>query len=900
MLAWIALALLSASWLFGLDYYYHITSAWLLGPTLGAKLPDWLPWALLVSAGTLLLLSRADRMPGRKQSLLAALLASPAIFLAPWPYRAAPLLLTAGLLLGAAPETIPWLRRFGRAAAVAGSLLLVQALALTGYIAITARSHELPWPLPEIIGSVAQLLGAGIGVHGSTLAAFSMRESHMLVASWELLFDPPTMCFVAGGLVLLAWRAWTWLPRQQRGRYWLVGAAILAGLVALWAPFRASLLIGAYLHNVLRVDYDMPLDVMKLFWNPWVHLLLLAAPVLLAWRFLPLPQPKPEPVSSKRGAKSAPRAPAATTPSLRRCAAAALLVGGSVAMFTAAVVWDPPGRRLDGRVLIEEYHPQPDKIWERTDKPYDETWYGHLAGYNYYCIYDYLRHYYQASRLTKPIDDRALETCDVLILKVPTRRYSPQEIESVCRFVDRGGGLMLIGEHTNVFGTGTYLNEISRRFGFEYRYDCLFGMDSVFDQRLAMPIVPHPVLQSIPVFDFATSCSIQPISWSGQAVVRSTGLKNKMAEYHVENFYPPATDTAAMRYGAFEQLWSVRSGRGRVLAFTDSTVFSNFSSFEPGKAELMMGMVEWLNHANPPLNPRPWLSLLGVGLAAAGLWASRPWEGAWAVLVAAGLSGWTGASLAALAFHQAALPLPQPIRPLVQVVVDETLSGVQWPKNGFIGGKEGQYGIFERWILKLGYFSSRRHGVDALRGNLLVIVNPAKPVDPAFRDQMLRYVADGGKVLLLDSPENQKESTANELLQPLKLSVDWSRTYRGDLRSTQSWSKVPIETAVRVVGGKPFAWIDKTPIGATIAHGKGTVTVLGFGSRFDDTNMGVTGDVEPNDDQKKVYAVEFSLLRAIVEGKPLDQPPKPAAKPVANPPAKSVAKPEAKPAAKSR
>ena len=106
------------------------------------------------------------------------------------------------------------------------------------------------------------------------------------------------------------------------------------------------------------------------------------------------------------------------------------------------------------------------KVWERTDKPFDTTWYGHLSGYNYYCIYDYCSRFYTMSRLTKPIDDEALGECDVLILKVPTRPYSPEEIETVGRFVKRGGGLLLIGEHTNVFGTGTYLNAVARTFGF--------------------------------------------------------------------------------------------------------------------------------------------------------------------------------------------------------------------------------------------------------------------------------------------------------------------------------------------------------------------------------------------------------------------------------------------------
>lgn len=873
MLAWIGLALLSASWLFGLDYYSHVTPAWILGPEY-AYLPDRLPWALMVVAGTLCLISKAPWMPGRWASLAGAALAAPAAVVAPWPYRAGVLLVAGGLLAATAFGPSRWLRRLGRAASLAGTALLAQGATLMVYTAATARSHELPWPLPGLIGRVASLLGIDVGVYETTVAMFSMRETHMVGATWELLLDPVTLSFLVGGVVYLAWMhgirgsqqgASGSVPEPASGnategvpyRLWLGAAAVLAALVALWLPLRAALLGAFYLHDVLRTEYEMPLDAVKLLWNPWVHLAALAMPVLLAWRFVP-----------RHGAASLGSGLLENKeplPRVWRYPACAALVAVAACCLTAAVCWDPPGVRQAGRVVVEEFHPQPDKVWERTDKPFDTTWYGHLSGYNYYCIYDYLSHYYSTSRLTKPIDDKAFERCDVLVLKVPTRRYALDEIETMRRFVERGGGLLLIGEHTNVFGTGTYLNEVARRFGFQFRYDCLFGIDSVFEQQLAQQLVPHPVLQYVPAMDFATSCSIAPLG-RGRAVIRSTGLKNKLADYHVENFYPLATDTASMRYGSFVQLWSTRYGRGRVLGFTDSTIFSNFCTFEPGKAELMLGMIEWLNRRGPPLDPRPWLLLAGTVFMLAGVGAGRPWQRTWAVLLGAGLLGWSGAVLAVSTAHRAAMPPPLPIRPMTRVVIDRTLSDVPWPKNGFIAGKDGEFGIFERWILRLGYFTSRREGSEALQGDLVIIVHPSKPGPAGFREDLLRYVAAGGKVLVIDSPEN-RSSTANDLLAPLGISLDRSRAYRGTLRSHLGWPAVPVASATPVRGGRALAWLGTIPVAAAASHGRGSVTVLGFGSRFSDLQMGVIGDVVPDDDLKKVYQVEFSLLRWILQEK---------------------------------
>ena len=53
--------------------------------------------------------------------------------------------------------------------------------------------------------------------------------------------------------------------------------------------------------------------------------------------------------------------------------------------------------------------------------------------------------------------------CYVLILKVPTTRYKPEEVAVVRDFVDNGGGLLLIGEHTDYNGGFVLPMAIERR-----------------------------------------------------------------------------------------------------------------------------------------------------------------------------------------------------------------------------------------------------------------------------------------------------------------------------------------------------------------------------------------------------------------------------------------------------
>jgi hypothetical protein len=158
-----------------------------------------------------------------------------------------------------------------------------------------------------------------------------------------------------------------------------------------------------------------------------------------------------------------------------------------------------PGEQKQGRVLLDEKHSN----WEPTTKKYDTTWYGQESGYNYYCMAEYLNYYYQLDRNFDEITPDLLSNYDILILKIPTAPFSHEEVEAIVQFVRKGGGLWLIGDHTNVFGSGVYLNPIAKQFNFSFRYDCLFdNSERKFEQVYPAPLPAPPHCPKHTVFPF--------------------------------------------------------------------------------------------------------------------------------------------------------------------------------------------------------------------------------------------------------------------------------------------------------------------------------------------------------------------------------------------------------------
>jgi len=808
----------------------------------------------------------------------------------PWPARIAPVLLAAGLLWGGIGLKA---RPLAYGLILAGVILLAQYATFTLYQQGTARSHELPWPFPSLLAAVVRLLGIPAAADGSDLVLPTMRVNHRLGATWDLFLDPVTWSFLTAAVAVFAMERLSLgdgaslgaagkearstssgqelglsAGRRRRGQPnadakagergpWPVvdpfaqRLMLLLAAAAVWLPMRAGLHAGLLLHRALRTEYDAPLNFMNQFWSPWPQLLLLVPLVMLLMRW-------------QEGLRLSMRAfePSRQPGALRwRYAAPALGASAATGMLlTLAVWWEPAGSLKPGRIAVDERHSK----WEPTERPFDTEWYGHLSGYNYACLYDFSSRYYQMSRLTNTLNDAALAALDVLILKVPTEKIESDEVDAIVRFVGRGGGLLLVGEHTDVFGTSYNLNRVARRFGFHYRYDCLFGMDSFFDQYYRTPRLRHPALENLLDFDFATSCSIEPAA-AGRGVIVCSGLKNSMADYHANNYYPQAVDHAGMRAGAFVQLWSTHHGRGRVLAFTDSTIFSNFSTFEPGKMELWLGMMDWLNRQSRWGQPRPVLLSLGLlaALGALGAALRQPGLAIGMTVLATGAFGATAALVMAL--QADTFSAPSPIRPLTWVTIDRTLCSGPLSKGGFIAGKPDGFGIFERWILRLGYFLKRRSGPDSVQGDLIVFCYPTQAPTPEYLQRLTAYVEGGGKVLVLDSPKNEK-STAAALLAPFQLVVKPNSELTGTLRGPSSWPSVPVEAAHEITGGEPVFRVKDKPVAAVARKGKGQVVAVGFGSRWADANMGVTGDVVPDAELRQVFELQFNLLRAVVEG----------------------------------
>lgn len=336
-------------------------------------------------------------------------------------------------------------------------------------------------------------------------------------------------------------------------------------------------------------------------------------------------------------------------------------------------MWVDPGIPKEGTILIDEYYSD----WEWSDVPLDTHLYGVQTVYNYYCMAEFLKHYFErVDRNYAPLTYDTLKRYSVLVLKTPTKPYDTEAIRAIQRYIAEGGGVWFIGDHTNIFGMNTYLNSVLAFCGVAYRSDA--AIDPNANRQLYLPNrLAHPVVKDLPLFLFYTGCSIRArFNVEGYDVITMPRTLRDSPDFSQNTFFGDFAPSLSEAILPTLQAYAGYVGDGRIVLWADSTLFSNFAITLPGKLELAVASIDFLNRRN-------WLPqlrgvLLGIGILLLGL-------GVWSGYRCVGqisLSLWLGGLMGSITVaysYEWFYPTPRPHTPFTTIAFLEKLSSEHLP-----------------------------------------------------------------------------------------------------------------------------------------------------------------------------------------------------------------------------
>lgn len=707
----------------------------------------------------------------------------------------------------------------------AGNVLLLQVASLLvgGAAAVVCDAAAVRWKdgipvFATLVHWLLKLTGLSTGADGGHVYLTTMAGPLEFAASIDgMALKVPVVFLALAGV----WLLWSGEPLKEGLRK----LGQIAGILLVVALVRMACLILAANALFDFVSYESEELPYRPFMDEaagvWVYLPFLLAAGVLIGRCLPPPSES-------------------AVPRLPHWGFAPLLF-----LLALAGLWEPAGSLKEGKLVISTWHSQ----WSRTDRSYDREWYGADSGYNYACLKRLFEKFHPVAEAAGPLTSRDLDGASQLVIYDPDRRFSKEEIQLVHEFVRGGGGLLVIGDHTNVFGSASHLNELCEGFGFQFRDDVLFDLDEDFHQVMDAPAAGSGLWHGMSFFKLRGPASIRPTSPWTRSVCEVGHSKGVRAIYSVNNFYPPPHDGPQMSSGTFCVSATARHGRGRIVAWGDSTVFSNFEIFYPGKYEYLLNTMHWLDHQDGALVQ------VGRRLALAGFFAVLGWflvrhrePRVWMIVLAVGVAAITAARVVSGIAERRRAEFPAPIQPSEWIEFAATPQDPGHHLRDFISNEpySQRYEVFIQWVLRTGTFAGF-HLLGSEQGNDLSDHLRSTKMAVTARALIVRKPADLPQLDELGSLPSRPDD-------PLLLMFASSVSAPEAVEAVRKSGLVKSPDALAKIA---TAW----PSGeAVFDDGGRRVVIVANAERFSDQAMGISEKVVPDAGQRVLFGREFDLI----------------------------------------
>lgn len=739
-------------------------------------------------------------------------------------------------------------------------------------LSVTTAAHTWVWwrakGITLSVESLAPTLAILIRLTGGSAAAASGQLWVGVSGTNAVAITPEALAWPFLALWLVALLSWMSLMTLRTSLHRIVVAAITFGIVA----------VGIYLIRLECVAYgSWPVEALQL--TAWHLSWLVPVGMLLGrWVLKPIELTRPLSPLTARG----------LAPVL---VASVLIISGWIAPYASAL------NHLT--LLIDEGHGP----WESTTVPFTTDTYGRHSVYNYGLLAQWLR--LQHTVIATPADSPLptdLERYQVIVIKTPAKDYTVDEIERLATYVHRGGGLLLIGDHTNLFGHTARLNAVAAPYGLSFRVDAAYAWQAPEAPYVHMPsalVGSDLLLQGLPPLTILTAASIVDRTVWGLPFVRTTALASEGPDYSHKDYFGPLQLSPDDISGPLALAVATPYGRGKVVAWGDSTIWSNFSMFHPGYPDLILRLV---GYAGSPSYHRlgQWVVIAAALFLIGSLWFLKRRVGRSGVIAILAVAVPIG-GLTALAFPwQPSWPHASDLVPSTTraVSVDfahtEVSLSIQSTRRDL--REQMTYTAFYAWIVRTGILPLPAENLTQLAPHRpLILLNPVKPFTASERTAIANFVRTGGRLLVLDDTAQLRTSTAPEVLRQFgveyRLHIEPETLYT-PVPGLGAWLRegiafAPLALALRnempslsghessrgmittqrlsIEGASPRAVTSQgSVILATKAFGAGSVTVFAGSHSFNQLSFGdIWGGTEPGQVRQRLYDTEFQLLEEL-------------------------------------
>lgn len=442
---------------------------------------------------------------------------------------------------------------------------------------------------------------------------------------------------------------------------------------------------------------------------------------------------------------------------------------------------------------------------------------------------------YSATILNRTITPESLEGISTLIIETPEEKYSSQEIEAITDFVNNGGGLFVLGDHTNIYECYLNLNPILHKFGLHLNFDYSMLWEPHFTSNANYDSVEETAGATLAVnrSDNLIFYALKYTTWA------DLGDWSATDRAYLGDMMPDKKD----KFGVLPICAAANYGLGRVIAIanTDSMSGPNL----PYNYEFIGRVINYLDHKNSFLRDN-WFRVLLIVLILFGILRAR----------LAAIKPFIISVVLVLLLIQVEAVMPMNSDPANKIALDTGHANIE----GY--GAPHQYkSVF--FTIFAQHYGFNPILVKELPHNLLsyrayVTMGPTSVFGQEEREKLRDYVQNGGTLIVFDgyhadTSRSQTNDAANSLLQAFGLHLNRTLLGKMSYMNNTTWGyqlpyrieatiearpspdplmknisgSINMYSAVEVIGGTPIAFYNATPVMAQKNVDSGKVIVIG-------------------------------------------------------------------------
>jgi len=195
---------------------------------------------------------------------------------------------------------------------------------------------------------------------------------------------------------------------------------------------------------------------------------------------------------------------------------------------------------------------------------------------------------YTSLIVNEAISTNTLKGISVFIIDTPNKNFSSTEIGHLMKFVEEGGGLFILGDHTNVLNCYMTLNPLLNRFGTKLNFD------------YSMLWEPHfSSLAGLNSFEGTAGGTLSLRTWEGiifyslkYTTWADLGDWNASDQAYIGNLAPEENE----EYGVLPICAAINYGNGRVVVISNSDSMNGL--FIPYNHKFLAKTIDYLNYKN--------------------------------------------------------------------------------------------------------------------------------------------------------------------------------------------------------------------------------------------------------------------------------------------------------------